>query len=88
MTSARLVPKTPVVTPRPSIVARIPVKIPVAHGRSDERIEVLVNRANGLARSSFPGGISTDGVRSVLPRTFNPENPDNTCPPSNEGDAR
>jgi hypothetical protein len=27
--------------------------------------------ANGLARSNGPGGISTDGVRSVLPRTIN-----------------
>jgi hypothetical protein len=29
-----------------------------------------------------------DGVRRVLPRTFNPDNPDNTCPLSNEGDAQ
>jgi hypothetical protein len=41
--------------------------------------------ANGLARSTFPGGISTDGVRRVLPRRFNPHN---ACSPSNEGDAR
>ncbi len=28
--------------------------------------------ANGLARSNGPSGISTDGVRSVLQRTVNP----------------
>jgi hypothetical protein len=27
--------------------------------------------ANGLARSKSPGGISTEGVRNVLLRTFN-----------------
>jgi hypothetical protein len=29
--------------------------------------------ANGLARSNGPSGISTDGVRSVLQRTVNPD---------------
>ena len=31
--------------------------------------------ANGLAHSNGPGGISTDGVRSVLPRTVNSDIP-------------
>ncbi len=41
--------------------------------------------AKGLARSNLSGGISKDGVRKVLLRTFNPNN---TYPQSNEGDAR
>ena len=68
--SGWLVPKSPVVTRRPAIALHIRVKVLDSPCRSDGRIDVLVIGANGLARSSFPGGISTDGVRRVLPRTF------------------
>jgi hypothetical protein len=71
--------------PRSPIVLQNRVKVVAPPCRFDGRIEVVVLMANGLARSIFPGGISMDGVRRVLPRTFNPHN---TRSPSNEGDAR
>jgi hypothetical protein len=81
----RAILKGPIVTPGLATILKIRVKVAVSPCRCHGRIEVSVFIANGLARSTFPGGISTDGVRCVLSRTFNP---DNSCSPSNEGDAR